>query len=578
MRPACRNVAVFLVAAILAAGCSGGGGAGSGDTTPPTVSATNPLDGAVDVATSVAITATFSEAMTGTSLSASTFAVMQGTTPVAGSVSHGSSTATFTPSSPLLHSTTYTATITTGAKDAAGNPIASSYSWSFSTSPQPSGWSAQAIIGAARDDFSTDIYGVDVDLNEGGTGIATWEEASDSTGAGGVWVAWYWNGGWQPAVRLTDVAVAATLPRVALNDAGGAIVAYVVKDLDAQGWARSETIWAQRWVDGAWTAAERLCVAPSADGELYASRARVGIDAQGRALVVWDERDVSLPRPDSVLGARFDGASWSAPFLVSGGDRTSAWSDVAMGSDGSAAVVWVQDTNPYDPGQSGGGPTIPNIWGRSFDGASWGDPQRIGNADLADYEGCERPSVVMDGAGSAFAIWEEHRLAQNRIVSTVREPAGPSWSTPAPLDSSSSSTDHRSFPFIATDGSGNAFAVWRSDVPGGSDVHGASARYDAAGAAWAGAELFEEGGDVTDAVAAMGGAANGWAIYSSAGMKARRQDAALGWQGVSALGPGYVSDAKANGSGMVIVGGYDGYYSSSPLGFFISARAAVFVP
>jgi hypothetical protein len=29
---------------------------------------------------------------------------------------------------------------------------------------------------------------------------------------------------------------------------------------------------------------------------------------------------------------------------------------------------------------------------------------------------------------------------------------------------------------------------------------------------------------------------------------------------------------------MVIVGGYNAYYSSSPLGFFVSARASVYFP
>jgi hypothetical protein len=115
-------------------------------------------------------------------------------------------------------------------------------------------------------------------------------------------------------------------------------------------------------------------------------------------------------------------------------------------------------------------------------------------------------------------------------------------------------------------------------VSGGSDAHGASARYDAAGASWAAATFFETGGDVSDAVAAMDGDANGWALFSISGMKARRHDPTLGWQAVSPIGPGYVSDAEANGAGMVIVGGYDAYYSSSPLGFFLSARASVYVP
>ena len=59
-----------------------------------------------------------------------------GTTPVAGTVSYvvSSDVATFTPSSPLALNTLYTATITTGAQDLAGDPLASNYVWTFTTS------------------------------------------------------------------------------------------------------------------------------------------------------------------------------------------------------------------------------------------------------------------------------------------------------------------------------------------------------------------------------------------------------------------------------------------------------------
>ena len=537
--------------------------------------ATSPADAAGGVAPSAVVSATFGEEMNLATLSASTFLVRQGTTAVPGSVSHsGSSTATFTPASPLLDSTTYTATVTTDAKDAAGNPLSASHSWSFTTSPPPSGWSAQATIGAARNSFYVEIYGVDVDLNEGGTGIATWEEDGETTGS--VWVAWY-RGGWEEEVQLSDPGTHAVLPRVALNDVGDAVVAWEVIGHDGPG-IGSRTIWARRFTGGAWTAAIRISDAPPAPYTLYAYRPRLGIDGAGNALVAWDQSDSSDTFPDGIVASRFDGSAWSAPFPVNGGTLYSAWADVAVGADGSATVVWVQSTNPYDPGQSGGGPTIPNIWARIFDGSSWSDPQRVGNADLADYEGCERPVVVMDAAGRAFALWEEHRLAENRIVSAWLDPAGPSWSAPDTLAASSASTDHLSFPSIATDGSGNAFAVWQSDMPGGSDAHGASARFDAVGGAWAAAELFETGGDVPDAVAALDGSANGWALYGRSGMTARRDDPALGWQSVASIGPGTVTDAEANGSGMVIVGGFNAYYSSSPLGFFISARAVVHVP
>ena len=56
-----------------------------------------------------------------------------GLTPVDGTVSYAGVTATFTPSSNLATSIIYTATVTTGVKDLAGNPLAADYTWSFTT-------------------------------------------------------------------------------------------------------------------------------------------------------------------------------------------------------------------------------------------------------------------------------------------------------------------------------------------------------------------------------------------------------------------------------------------------------------
>lgn len=404
---------------------------------------------------------------------------------------------------------------------------------------------------------------MDVDLNEGGTGIAVWDEAWWGTVGGHVWAAWY-RGGWEAAVQLDGASETTVLPRVALNDAGDAVVAYEVVDLDVG--VLSRTIWVRRWVDGAWTPAERISAAPTADYELYASRPRVGIDGQGRALVAWDQTDVSLPRPHSILGAYFDGTSWSSPFLVSDGVTYAAWADVAVSADGSAVVAWEQETNAL----SG------NVWARVFDGTGWSDSQRIGPDDLVDYEWATRARAVMDASGRAFVVFEENRTDGNRIGVARLDPTGPAWAASDTLASSAATTDYLSFPSIATDGSGNAFAVWQADVPGGSEGHGAAARFDATAGSWAAPTLFEVGGDVPYAVAAMDGDASGWALFTRAGLKARREDPALGWQAAASLGGGYATDAEANGSGMVIVGAHDWYYATTA--FMVVARAAVYGP
>ena len=110
------------------------GGCKKNDPTPsPLVATTTPLNNGTGVARNQAVVITFSKAMNPTTINATTFSLTQGTTPVAGTVTYSGTTATFTPSANLLAGAVYTATITTGAKDTAGNALASNTVWSFTT-------------------------------------------------------------------------------------------------------------------------------------------------------------------------------------------------------------------------------------------------------------------------------------------------------------------------------------------------------------------------------------------------------------------------------------------------------------
>ncbi len=109
------------------------------DTTPPAVSSVSPADGATGVATTTAVSATFSEAMNAATIGASTFELRDAANAlVASSVSYDAPTLTarLTPTAVLAAAQTYTATVrggSTGVKDAAGNALTANRTWSFTT-------------------------------------------------------------------------------------------------------------------------------------------------------------------------------------------------------------------------------------------------------------------------------------------------------------------------------------------------------------------------------------------------------------------------------------------------------------
>ncbi len=146
---------VLLLNALLA-GCGGGGtvggvdeisgggvdtsSGGGGGSTPlaPTVTFTDPANSTNGVALNKKISATFSEGMDPLTLNTTTFTVTgHGVTPVSGTVIYAGPTATFTPTNALAASTLCSATISTVAKDLAGNALAANYTWSFTTGVAP---------------------------------------------------------------------------------------------------------------------------------------------------------------------------------------------------------------------------------------------------------------------------------------------------------------------------------------------------------------------------------------------------------------------------------------------------------
>ncbi len=113
-------------------------------TTPPVVASVTPANNSSNVSLSSAVTAVFSEPMNASTISGTTFGLVDGSgnsVPSVVTYNSAAASATLTPTAVLNPATTYTATVkggSSGVQDAFGNAMAADFSWSFSTAPVPS--------------------------------------------------------------------------------------------------------------------------------------------------------------------------------------------------------------------------------------------------------------------------------------------------------------------------------------------------------------------------------------------------------------------------------------------------------
>src|ERR1700730_5274245 len=128
-------VCTTLLVLLVANGCSDPDKTPGMGLAPPTALSVTPT-GAGSACLNAIVSATFSEAMNPATINASTFTLIDANSvSVSGLVTYNSAsnTAVFTTSSNLATSTSYTATITTGAKDTFGNALATHDVWTFTT-------------------------------------------------------------------------------------------------------------------------------------------------------------------------------------------------------------------------------------------------------------------------------------------------------------------------------------------------------------------------------------------------------------------------------------------------------------
>jgi hypothetical protein len=164
-------------------------------TSAPSVAAVSPADGASGVARTAPVVVAFDRVMDKASAQAAfSLRPTAGGASVSGVFGWLGNAMVFVPSSPLGNTTAYTATEGTGAHDAAGNPLASAKTWSFTTATQP------VILAISPPDAATEVLpnayvvvSFDSAMDHAATQAAfSLRRTSDNAAVGGTF-GWYGN-------------------------------------------------------------------------------------------------------------------------------------------------------------------------------------------------------------------------------------------------------------------------------------------------------------------------------------------------------------------------------------------------
>ena len=245
-------------------------------------------------------------------------------------------------------------------------------------------WGAAAFVDRPATEGSDDVQ---IALDGAGNAIAVWSQRVGNSSS--VWSSRYavaasaWGA---PKLLVTDDALAATSPQIAIDAAGNAWAAW------SQVVGTRTHIVANRYSaeTGLWAGA-----APLEAGPGDATSQKIAMDDKGNALAVWAQPE----------GARYDvwssrytaGTGWGTAVLIETDNAGTVGSPkVAFDTGGNALAVWMQSDG-----------TRFNIWSSRYTaGTGWGAAAAIDTRETSD---ANNPQIAIDAAGNALAVWSRWR-------------------------------------------------------------------------------------------------------------------------------------------------------------------------
>ena len=353
------------------------------------------------------------------------------------------------------------------------------------------GWTQQTLINEPYDFFGRDNYLGGVAINDTGVAAAAWIFAGSTDGNNFVIVNHTAAGDWgsEEILALDDNGQ----PQVAVTPDGTIVAAWLSYYLDENDFRTGGTIVSRRYVNGAWTDPEAIADIAEGTGD-YVGAIALAADGAGNVIATWWQNQTTM------WVNRFDGASWGTPEQIGASVRNLGPPAVGASAADDAIVVWLQDTEPNDSGQSGGGPSRRSLYASRFDGMSW-STTRVGHTDLSDFDGAERPRIDVNPLGSAAVVWQQTRDNTNndgfRIDGVRYDATSGLWSAPETLTARDWQV---SWPDVAIDGNGNAVASWQpTDLADNSSTRVLEAAlFDTATLAWSDPVSVNEDDGVTE--------------------------------------------------------------------------------
>jgi hypothetical protein len=383
-----------------------------------------PPDGATNVDTAVVVSAEFDRTLDPSSVTEMTFSLSRNGEAVAGSLEIDGSTAEFTPSVPLALEQLYTATLTTGIMDAAGNPLQESFTWDFNT--REGAWSEATRLDTSSGEANDGRVAVDAD----GSGIAVWEQGDD------IWASRYAAGaGWGAAQVIDGNNREASSPELAMNEDGRAFAVWAQEnDQTGGGGLPGRDVWAKEFLPDGGSVAPQLLAGGDASFRLSQ---HVAIDAAGNAVVVWGQSGAVWSNSFAAANS-----TWGGPTMVDPGSAGDP--KVAMNAYGLAHAIWT-GTNAVRTS-------------RMTPGSTWGAAESLQDPALGTLV-APIPQIAADGGLGAVAVWQQPASdGASESLLSARFGSTSAWGDAEFVEQGSGTAFNSR---VAMDAAGNGIAVWQ---------------------------------------------------------------------------------------------------------------------